>query len=107
MTEVRVHKSWESVGGIALAIMKGEHDSELEYIRQACVQRLKSRFRKGLRCRLIGTKNVTIEGKECVILKVNQKSITVGIGEPMTEYGRTWYPDGEYNVSPRLLEPVS
>ena len=107
MTEVKVHPSWEKAGGVALAIMRGEHDAELDYIRQACTQRLKSRFRKNMRCRLKDTKNVQIEGKECVILKVNQKSITVGIGEPKTEYGSTWYPDGEYNVSPKLLEPLS
>lgn len=91
-----IHPSWEKVGGIPLAIMRGEHDDVLESIQNACRVRLKVRFRKGQHCRLINTRSVELDGKEIVIEKVNPKTISVrlvenGIG---------------YNVPPRMLESL-
>ena len=89
-----IHPSWVKVGGIPLEIMEGKHDDVLESIQSACQMRLKSRFRKNQRCRLIGTKSVELDGKEVVIEKVNSKSISVRVVE--TGVG--------YNVPPRMLE---
>lgn len=89
-----IHPSWEKAGAVAFAIMKGEHDDELESIRQAAVARLKSRFRKGQHCKLVGTRNVSLDGQECVIEKVNQKSISV----------RVLSTGAGYNVPSSMLE---
>ena len=103
-----IHPSWFKAGSdIAVAIMQGQHDSELETIANACKVRLKQMFRKGQKVKLVGTKNVDIDGKIATITKVNQKSISIGIGTPKTEFGSTYYPEGEYNVPPRMLEAVS
>lgn len=88
-------RTWEDVGGVAHAIIKGEHDADLQYIQQACTQRFKRMFRKGQRVRLINTGNVELEFKEGVIEKVNTKTVSVAI--PGT---------AGYNVSPNLLELV-
>lgn len=106
MSEIRVHPSWEKVGGIPLAIMKGEHDDLLETIRDACNKRMKSRFRKGDRMKLKGTRNVELDGKECQIIKVNQKSVTVGVGQLTREPWGDSYDGGEFNVPPSMLEPI-
>lgn len=88
-------KTWEEVGGVALAIVNGEHDKDLQYIHQACGARLKRMFRKGQKVRLVDTGNVELDFKVGVIEKVNTKSVSVRI------------PDvGGYNVSPNLLELV-
>lgn len=88
-------KTWEEVGGVALAIINGEHDADLQYIHQACGQRLKRMFRKGQRVKLVGTKSVELEGKLGTIEKVNTKSVSVFVDER-----------GGFNVSPNLLELV-
>lgn len=86
-------KTWDEVGGVALAIINGEHDSDLQYIQQACGQRIKRMFRKGQRVKLVGTTNVELEGKVGTIEKVNTKTISI------------WLDDGGgFNVSPNLLE---
>lgn len=103
-----IHPSWFKAGSeIAIAIMQGQHDSELETIANACKVRLKQMFRKGQKVKLVGTKNAEIDGKIGRIVKVNQKSITVGIGEPKVEFGEQYWPEGSYNVPPRMLEAVS
>ena len=101
-----IHPSWVKVGGVPLEIMEGKHDDVLESIQNACKTRLKMRFRKGQKCRLTGTKSVELDGKVVTIIKVNPKSISVGVGDPKTEFGETYYPDGSYNVPPRMLEAV-
>ena len=88
-------KTWDEVGGVANQIIKGEHDSDLQYIQQACAQRFKRMFRKGQRVKLVGTKSVELDGKIGVIQKVNTKTVTITILNV-----------GEYNVSPNLLEIV-
>ena len=98
-----IHPSWVKVGGIPLEIMEGKHDDVLESIQNACRVRLKDRFRKGQKCRLTGTKSVELDGKIVTILKVNAKSISVGVGEA-NQWGG--YDAGSYNVPPRMLEAV-
>jgi uncharacterized protein YkvS len=91
---------------LAAEILDGKHDEILDYIVQAAAARRKMMFRKGMRIRLVGTRNVELEGKEGVVIKVNQKSVTVGLGTAdRTPYG-TVYADGEYNVGPALLEAI-
>ena len=88
-------KTWDEVGGVALQIINGEHDKDLQYIQQACGQRLKRMFRKGQKVRLVDTGSVELDFKVGTIEKVNTKSVSVTI------------PDvGAYNVSPALLELV-
>ena len=101
-SEERIHPSWMAVGGIALEIMKGLHDDEINNIQQACRARFKSMYRKGATCRLTGTRNVELDGKECVIIKVNTKSITVGVGKK-DQFGY----EKEYNVPQAMLEVLS
>jgi hypothetical protein len=103
----RIHPSWADAGEIALAIMRGEHDEYLQHIQNACKTRLKVSFRKGQRYLLKGTRSVDLEGKEATIIKVNAKSITVGVGTLTREpWGDSWS-DGTYNVSPNLLAPLA
>ena len=90
----------------ARAIMAGELDSDLEMIRQAVAARQKARFRKGARVKLVGTKNPEIDGKEGVILKVNARTVSVGLGEKeVTDWG-TFYKDGEFNCPPAMVEVI-
>jgi hypothetical protein len=101
-------KTWrewsEEVGPVTVQeIVDGLHDKNLDILVQAAKARLKFKFRKGQRVRLTGTKSIDLEGKEAVITKVNQKTISVGIGEK-DEWGL--YSGGEYNVSPGLLEEI-
>jgi hypothetical protein len=93
-------------------ILNGDHDDILDAITQACKHRVKSRYRKGMTVRLVGTKNATLEGKEARVLKVNTKTVSVGVGEVRYEEWDTrracpYYEGGEYNVSPSLLEAVT
>jgi hypothetical protein len=91
---------------IAAEIIDGQHDSDLDFIAQACKARLKMRFRKGATVRLVGTKNAGIDGQIGTIIRVNQKSVAVGVGTPTTdEWGTSWSL-GEYNVPPSMLEAV-
>lgn len=87
----------------ARAIMAGELDADLDYIMQACSARTKGMWRKGMTVRLTGTKNPTLDGKEGVILKVNTKTITIGVGVATTDQWGTSYDGGEYNVPPSML----
>ena len=91
----------------ARAIIAGELDSDLDFIVQAAQARKKAMFRKGTKCRLVGTRNAHLEGNECEILKVNSKTITVGVGINTPDvYGDDWS-GGTFNVSPALLEVLS
>jgi hypothetical protein len=96
-----IHPSWVKAGGVALEIMEGKHDAHLNTIADACNKRLKAMFRKGQQVRLTGTRNVELEGQVGVVLKVNPKRITVGLGER----GQFGY-ESEYNVPPHMLEVV-
>lgn len=87
---------WSEVGGIAEAIVNGEHDADLEVIQLACKNRMKRMFRARQRVRLTGTGNVELEGAEGTIEKVNEKSVSVYVD------GR-----GSYRVPPRMLEVVN
>lgn len=91
----------------ARRIMDGELDADLTYILEACAARKKNMYRKGTKIRLVGTKNVSLDGKEGVVTKVNAKTVSVGIGAPSTEFGMTYYPDGEYNVPLSMLEVIA
>jgi len=86
---------WSEVGGVAEAIVNGEHDADLESIQLACKSRMKRMFRARQRVRLKGTGNVQLEGCEGTIEKVNEKSVSV-------------YVDGQgsYRVPARMLEAV-
>ncbi len=86
---------WSEVGGVAEAIVNGEHDGDLELIQLACKSRMKRMFRVRQRVRLKGTSNVTLEGAEGVIEKVNEKSISVFVEG-----------HGSYRVPARMLEVV-
>lgn len=100
--EPRIHPSWIKLGGLPLEIMQGKHDDDLENIRQAVTARIKSRFQRGQRVVLKGTRNVELDGQEVTIIKVNQKSITVGVGK-RDQFGY----EKEYNVPPKMLAPLS
>jgi hypothetical protein len=64
----------------AAAILDGSLDGDLEWIEQAIRARRKAMFRVGSRVRLHGTRNPNMEGKEGVVMRVNAKRVTVGIG---------------------------
>jgi hypothetical protein len=98
-----IHPSWAK-SEVALAIMRGDHDADLETIRQAAVKRVKAMWRKGMRVKLTGTRNPDLDGQDAVIIKVNQKSIAVGVGTPTTDQWGTTYSVGEYNVPPAMLQ---
>lgn len=91
---------------VVQAIMRGDYDADLSMIQSAAAARIKNMWRRGTQVRLVGTKNVELEGKTGVITKVNQKSISVGLGAVTHDQWGTTYADGEYNVSPGLLERV-
>ena len=90
-------KTWEDIGGVAHAIVKGEHDADLHWINQACKQRIKQMFRKGQKVRIVGTGTPELDFKQGFIDKVNTKTISVDLGDEL----------GIYNVSPNLVELVS
>jgi hypothetical protein len=100
-------KTFAEVHPLLGEIVDGKYDDILAYIPQACAARVKTRFRKGAKVRLTGTKNVQLDGKVGTVIKVNTKTVVVGIGTPTTEYGITLYDGGEYNVPPTMLEAVA
>jgi len=100
------------LGPLAKAIFDGEHDDELAGILAAAQARQKNRFRKGTRVRVVGTKNPRTDGKVGVVLKVNPKTIQVGVGnvsfaEWDTEKQFPDYEGGEWNMSSSFLEVVT
>lgn len=85
------------------AILRGDFDGEMmENIEHAVAIRKKTQFRKGTKVRLVGTKNVEIEGQIGEVIKVGPKRIAVGLGEK-DAFGFA----EQYNVPPRMLEVVS
>jgi hypothetical protein len=91
----------------AAAILNGEMDADLDYIAQAIKARVKTQFRRGQKVTLTGTKNPSLEGKAATIIKVNVKTVTVGVGEPMEDWGMTIYSEGEFNVPTRMLKAAA
>lgn len=74
------------------AIMRGEHDAEINYIQNACTARLRRMFRKGAQVEVIEGR---VMGATGTIIKVNQKRISVDLG-----------PDGRWNIPPGMLRLV-
>jgi hypothetical protein len=66
---------------LIVAIVAGEHDADLDQIDLAIRNRKRRMFRPGTKVRLHGTRNASIDGMTGVILKVNAKRMTVGLGE--------------------------
>lgn len=85
-------------------ILEGQHDEILDQVAHACKVRLKSRFRKGQRVKIVNCGNPEIEGREGVIVRVNQKTIAVGCGN----FDPEWevYDGGDFNVPPSMLEVI-
>lgn len=95
------------LGPLAQAIYNGEHDDELYEIIAAASARQKNRFRKGSRVTVHGSDAIP-EGAEGVVLKVNSKTISVGIGEKSYESWDAnrefpYYAGGSWNVSSNFL----
>lgn len=95
----------------ARAILAGELDSDLDYIIQAATARkkdtLKRMFRKGSEIRVTVGK---LAGQEGIVLKINPKTISIGLGEKKTEYIGTerfdFFEGGEWNVSHGMVEAI-
>ena len=104
MASSRVPKNQYS--DLVNAIIAGEHDADLDMIQQAAKYRLKNLWRPRMRVVVHGTKNPSLDGKEAVIIKVNQKSISIGVGAATTDQWGTEYEGGQWNVSPALLSKV-
>jgi hypothetical protein len=90
-----IHQSWHKVGGVALEIMEGKHDDDLEHISNACGVRVKMMFPQNKQVRLVGTGNVSFEGEVGFVQKPHVKTVAVAIP------GK-----GIVNVPPRMLEIV-
>ena len=95
---------------LAAEILAGEHDNDLPHIIAAAQNRQKMRFRKGSRVRIVGTNDATM-GKEGTVLKVNPKTIQVGVGEKTygdwdTEKQFPEYENGTWNMTPNFLEAI-
>lgn len=82
---------------VLTAILDGEYDWRLlEDIDHAISIHKKVTFRRGTRVKLIGTRNVEIDGKIGTVEKVNSNRVSV-----LLEDG------GGFNVPPAMLEVVS
>ena len=94
---------------IGKQIIEGEFDEVLDVIEQSVHYRKKLMFRVGAKVRLVGTRNVEIDGKIGTVLKVNSKRISVGLGNPDPNFGtrNPYYPEGIYNVPVGMLEVVT
>lgn len=104
-------RTFAEIGGVPAAIFAGEHDDVLDLIDQAIKARKRSMFRPGMTVRFNELAK-KIAGQTGTILKVNPKTINVGVGEvkyedwdARKEYG-VWS-GGEWNVSASLLEIVA
>jgi hypothetical protein len=89
------------------AILAGEHDGDLEMIQSAAAHRVKTMFRKGVTVRVTREcSNPELVGKTGTVIKANQKTVSVGIGNLIrSEWGNHY--DHEYNFPPRMLEAVT
>ena len=97
---------------IAAEILDGKHDENLSYIIQAAQGRTKRLFRKGQRVTITQSRDAEMVGKVGVVLKVNPKTISVGVGDTMhDEWDKAKaYPVfefGEWNFPATCLAPVS
>lgn len=99
-------KATQKYSDFVQEIIDGKHDDELEQIQSVAAWRMKNLWRKGMPVRLKGTKNADLEGQVGVILRVNQKTVGVGVGKATTDQWGTTYDGGEYNVPPRMLEAI-
>lgn len=90
-------------GPVYAAILDGEYDGRrLEDLEHAISTRKKMMFRPGTKVRLVGTKNVEIDGKIGTVIKPGPKRISVGLGEK-NQFGY----EAQYNVPVAMLEVVS
>ena len=90
-----------------LEIMEGKHDDALESIQNAC--RVAPEAIGSARVRSVrptGTTERRAGRQDRHHHQGEPKSISVGVGDPKTEFGDTYYPEGSYNVPPRMLEAV-
>jgi hypothetical protein len=114
MTKATATKTWRDASPVAAESLEGKHDAELNYISQAWSARLKGMFRKGAK---IEVTSGQMMGKTGVVLKVNPKRISVGLGEKRSELhppgfaGSAWeyesWSDGEWNIPPSMLQVIS
>ena len=100
-------ESLSAISDVHRAILEGGWDGEIESLQHALALRKKIMFRPGTKVRLHGTSNVTIDGKEGVVIRVHSTRISVGLGEATTDRWGTTYADGQYNVPPRMLEVIA
>ena len=87
---------------IVTAILAGEHDADLEFIQSAAAHRVKTMFRRGATVKVTNAcSNPELVGKTGTVIKANQKTVSVGIGE-RDQFGY----ESEFNFPPRMLEAV-
>ena len=95
---------------LAADIIDGKYDDELDWIQQAAQARKRARFRPGQQVTVSAeAKSERIAGKKATVLKVNQRTITIGVGEKVvrnagSDFSYDDFEDGEWNISPGLLE---
>lgn len=94
--------SLRDISDLHAAILDGGWDGELSSLEHAIAIRKKMMFRPGTKVRLVGTRNVEIDGQTGTVIKVNPKRISVGLGER----GQFGY-EREFNVPVAMLEIVS
>lgn len=93
----------------AHAIIAGELDTDLDFIVQAAQARKKMMFRKGSLATVSGG---SLDGKTVTVLKVNQKTVIVGVGTTkIVGAGTPWeykeWSEGEWVISPRMLTSIA
>lgn len=95
----------------AADILDGKHDADLDNIDAAVKARKKMMFRKGAQV-VIDHPGSANHGKTATVLRVNARTIQIGVGEKRIE---SWdekgefpyYSNGEFNVSANLLKAVA
>ena len=88
---------------LAGEILDGAHDEDLANISAACAARVKRMFRKGQAVKLVNTRSVDLEGALGKVIKVNTKTVTVGVGTSIIDQWGTTWSGGEYNVPTTML----
>lgn len=98
---------------LAAEILDGKHDENLAHVVRAAQHRLKitmqKSFRPGSRIRFIDDPRAgDLAGKESTVLKVNKTTIAVGMGEKVIDDFSPdgYFPEGEWRVSPGLVEAI-
>jgi hypothetical protein len=102
----------EDYPAVVTEILEGKHDADLDYIAQACKARVKRMFRRGQRVTITECSDPKLRGREAVVVKVNQKTVSIAVGEAtFSEWdtGKEFphYDGGEWNFPPTWLAPVS